>query len=256
MTTLPDTLSLNDQALQASADRILAAARAMGRPHRHDDDLAVAWQGDRGFFTNVAYVLRSPEDWDDLLRRAAGVVPPGRPLSLISAGPVPARLAGEGWQFVGHPPLMVRPAGGDAPPRPAELTIVDVVDDPGLEVFERTLIGAYPDGTLLPYRWGDVHDGRVLGGATRLFTGSVAGCPVATAAGHVAAGVNLVEMVATAADARGRGYGAALTWTAGTIGPQLPSVLIASDLGRPVYEALGYRAVDRWTFWHRSRLGR
>jgi len=31
--------------------------------------------------------------------------------------------------------------------------------------------------------------------------------------------------------------------------PDLPSVLIASDDGRSVYEALGYLAVARWTLW-------
>ena len=72
-----------------------------------------------------------------------------------------------------------------------------------------------------------------------------------TAAGHVAAGVNLVEMVATAPTARGRGYGAAVTWAASTVDPALPAVLIASDPGRPVYERLGFLPVSRWTFWHR-----
>jgi hypothetical protein len=96
-----------------------------------------------------------------------------------------------------------------------------------------------------------VHDGRVLGGPTHFFTGCVAGRPVATAAGHVAAGVNLVEMVATDPQARGSGYGEALTWAATRADPELPAVLLASDLGRPVYERMGYLAVSRWTMWHR-----
>jgi hypothetical protein len=55
------------------------------------------------------------------------------------------------------------------------------VDEPGLEVFERTLVDCYPDHSLQPYRWGTVHDGRVLGGGTHFFTGTVAGRPLATA---------------------------------------------------------------------------
>lgn len=178
------------------------------------------------------------------------MVPPDRPLSLVSAVATPD-LGGRGWELVGHPPLMVRAARGDGPPYPAELTITEVVEEPGLEVFERTLVDSYPDPTLQPYAWGSFLDGRALGGATRYFTGFVAGRPVATALGHTAAGVNAVEMVATTAAARGRGYGAALTWAATTVEPTLPAVLIASDLGRPVYEALGFHAVSRWTFWHR-----
>jgi GNAT superfamily N-acetyltransferase len=250
MTTLTDTRTLTDRAMEASADRILAAARAMDRPHRHDEDLAVVWQADRGFFANLAYVLAAPDDWDDLLSRVAEVVPAGRPVSLVAATATP-NLVDRGWHLVGHPPLMVRPLGGAGPRGPSELTVTQVVDEPGLEVFERTLVDCYPDPALQPYRWGDVHDGRVLGGATRFFTGTVAGRPLATASGHVAAGVNLVEMVATAASARGRGYGAALTWAATAADPDLPAVLIASDLGRTVYDALGYHAVSRWTFWHR-----
>ena len=78
---------------------------------------------------------------------------------------------------------------------PAELTIHEVTDEPALEVFERTLVDAFPDPSRQPYAWGTVIDGRVLGGPTRFFTAFVAGRPVATAAAHVAAGINVVEMV-------------------------------------------------------------
>jgi GNAT superfamily N-acetyltransferase len=148
---------------------------------------------------------------------------------------------------------MVRPAGGDGPRVPAELTISEVDDEVALEVFERTLVDGYPEPDLQPYRFGSVHDGRILGGPTHCFTGTVGRRPVATALGHVAHGVNVVEMIATTDDARGRGYGAALTWAATTVDPSLPAVLFASDLGRPVYERLGYHAVSRWTIWHRPR---
>ena len=47
------------------------------------------------------------------------------------------------------------------------------------------------------------------------------------------------------------GYGEALTWAATCVDPSLPAVLIASDLGRPVYERMGYVATSRWTLWHR-----
>jgi GNAT superfamily N-acetyltransferase len=250
MTTTTDTRTLTERAMAASADRVLQCAIATGRPHRRDGDLAVAWQGDRGFFTNVGCVLGRPDSWPDLLDRIGEVVPPGRPVSLVSAESVPD-LGPAGWQLVGHPPLMVRAAAGDGPPVPAELTVTRVSDDASLEVFERTLVDGYPDPSLQPYEWGHLFDARVLEGTTTFLTGWVAGRPVATAAGHVAHGVNLVELVATAPDGRGRGYGAALTWAAATVEPGLPAVLIASDLGRPVYERLGFLAVSGWTFWHR-----
>ena len=231
------------------ADRVVHVARTADRPFLAAEDLVATWIGERGIFTNVAYVLREPDDWDRVLARVTEVVPPGRPLSLISPWSVPD--LGSGWTPFGHPPLMVRGVAEVTPDTPAELTVTEVVDQPGLEVLERTLVDGYPDPTLQPYRWGEVHDARVLGGPTHFFLGSVAGRPVATAAGHVAAGVVAIELVATMADARGRGYGEAVTWAATLVDPTRPAVLIASDLGRPVYERMGYVAVSRWTFWHR-----
>jgi GNAT superfamily N-acetyltransferase len=232
------------------ADRALHAARTAGRPLLDEPDLAVAHLGDRGFFTNTAHVRREPDDWDAVIERVEAVVPPGRPVSLVSPFSVPP-LAPDRWQLVGHPPLMLRPVGGRAPASPVELTISEVTDRDGLETFERTLVEAYPDPTMQPYRWGGFSHEANLGGPTRFFVGSVAGRPVAVAAGHVAAGVVDVDMVATMADARGRGYGEAVTWAATQVGSGLPAVLIASDPGRPVYERMGFVALSRWTFWHR-----
>jgi GNAT superfamily N-acetyltransferase len=233
------------------ADRILHHARAVGRPCSRDDGLVAAWIGDRGMFTNGAIVLTPQEEWDGLLDRVAAVIPPGTTATLISPYATPD-LSDRGWTLIGHPPLMARmPGAAHAPAVPAELRIHEVVDRDGLEVFERTLIEGYPMPDMLPYEWGRFYDEPVLGGPTRLWVGYVDGEPVATAAVHVAAGVNNVEMIATAQSARGRGYGAAVTWAATTADPALPAILIASDLGRPVYERLGYTALTRWTMWLR-----
>lgn len=250
MTTLLDTRTMTDRTVAASADRVHHLARSTSHPFHASDDLVVAWQGERGFYTNLAYLLTPPADWDLTLATIDSVVPSGRPVSLVSPSPVPD-LSGRGWQFLGHPPLMVRPAGGAPTPGPAELTITEVDDEVGLEVFERTLVDAYPDPAMQPYRFGSFQGAGMFGGATRLFVGTVAGRPVATSAVHVHAGVNLVEFISTMPDARGRGYGEALTWRATLADPSLPSTLIASDLGRPVYERLGFTAVSRWSFWYR-----
>jgi hypothetical protein len=233
------------------ADRIRHHATAVGGPCDADDDLVVARLGERGMFINTAVLLRPPPDWDVALRRIDTVVPVGATATLVSPFATPD-LTDRGWHLVGHPPWMARLPGAVAPPAlPAELQIHEVVDQPGLEQFERTLVDGYPLADLQPYRWGQFFDERVLGGPTRLWLGFVDGCPVATALAHVAAGVNNVEMIATLESSRGRSYGAALTWTATTADPSLPAILIASDLGRHVYERLGYTAVTRWTIWLR-----
>jgi len=63
--------------------------------------------------------------------------------------------------------------------------------------------------------------------------------------------MTLVAYVAALPAARGRGAGAAVTWAATVCRPDLPAVLVASDDGRPVYERMGFLAVERWTAWLR-----
>jgi hypothetical protein len=55
------------------------------------------------------------------------------------------------------------------------------------------------------------------------------------------------------AEARGRGYGEAITWAATLADPSVPAMLVATDMGRPVYERMGYSVLDRWTFFLRDR---
>lgn len=253
MTTTPitDFDTLTERAAWSMADRVLHHAAATGRPSRCEDGVGVARLGDRGMFINAAVVFRPVADWDTVLAHVDDVIPPGVTATLVSPYPTPD-LAARGWHLIGHPPLMARvPGAAPAPAMAAELRIHEVVDQPGLEVFERTLVDAYPMPDLQPYRWGGFCDERVLGGPSRYWVGFVDGRPVATAAVHVTAGVNNVEMIATVEGARGRGYGAAVTWAATTADPTLPAILIASDLGRPVYERLGYTALTRWTMWFR-----
>ena len=56
-------------------------------------------------------------------------------------------------------------------------------------------------------------------------------------------------------DLRGRGLGAADTWAATMADPTLPAMLIASDLGRPVYERMGYLRLTRFALWLGPRDG-
>ncbi len=89
----------------------------------------------------------------------------------------------------------------------------------------------------------------------RLFVGDVDGVPVATSGARIGHGVNDVEWVSTRAGHRRRGIGAALTWAATLADPQLPAVLIASDDGQGVYEAMGFTRLLRLTMWHRPPAG-
>jgi hypothetical protein len=147
---------------------------------------------------------------------------------------------------------MVRPVGPATPIAAVDgFSVTEVVDGPSMEVAERVLIDGYPLAELAPVEPGRCFDGRVLGGPIRFFVGWWNGTPVATAGVTVAHGVGVVELVATIAGARGRGFGAMVTQAAALADPTVPAVLIASDPGRPVYERLGFLPVNRWTLWMR-----
>jgi hypothetical protein len=70
---------------------------------------------------------------------------------------------------------------------------------------------------------------------------------------HLGASMSHVEYVTATQTVRGRGYGEAMTWPATLADADAPSMLIASDLGRPTYERMGYLPMARFTLWAGSR---
>jgi hypothetical protein len=81
------------------------------------------------------------------------------------------------------------------------------------------------------------------------WVGYLDGRPIACSAAHVSDACVDVEFIAAREEARGRGIGKAMTWRATLADPTKPAVLIASDPGQPVYEAMGYLRVQRMTMW-------
>jgi hypothetical protein len=139
---------------------------------------------------------------------------------------------------------MFRPAGWRPVPPVTGLTIAEVTTAGGLAEFSRTIAEAFP----MP---GAEFDPAGLGGPIRFWTGSIDGRPIATAGAVVHAGIVQVEYVSCHADVRGRGIGEAITETAAGCEPSLPAVLLASDMGRPVYRRMGFTPVMRYTMWER-----
>lgn len=236
------------QALDAHIARARIVAAAAQAPWDEDEDVAMADTGLPGLFGSHAMVRR-PDGVDCAVDRCDAFFPPHHPYLLWSPFPT-GDLRDRGLHAVGHPPLMVRPAGATGAVAPPELEVATVADAAGLVAFERTLVEAYP----LP-EWASLAAGAVFApgvldsGRLRYVVGLVDGAPVATASSVQAAGVNLVEWVSCRAGHRGRGYGRAVTEAAATAAPDQPAVLLASDDGRPVYEQMGFLAVDRWTLW-------
>jgi len=84
----------------------------------------------------------------------------------------------------------------------------------------------------------------------RCFTGSVDGKPVATSIVILGDQLAGVYSVATVGDVRRRGYGEAMTAHAVRVGAQENNCLIAylqaSEMGRPIYERMGFRELTTY----------
>jgi ribosomal protein S18 acetylase RimI-like enzyme len=87
-----------------------------------------------------------------------------------------------------------------------------------------------------------------------LYVGLRNGQPAATSALVVTASIAGVYNVATVPDYRRRGIGEAMTWRCVSRGLELDctlAVLQASEMGRPVYERMGFRTVAPYRTFHR-----
>jgi GNAT superfamily N-acetyltransferase len=229
----------------AYADRVSAMARARGGRVESRDDARIADLGSPFGYDNAVVLLRppGPDGLAALLARAADIFPPHRWWALLSLWPTPD-LRQHGLVPVGHPPLMLRPPG-PLPAAPPDLRIREVTGPDDVAEFSRVLAAGYPvPGADVP-----VAEPGVVGSVVRLFVGSVAGRAVGVAGSAVHHGLVEVDWVAVLPEARGRGYGAALTAAAAAVAPDLPAVLLASDDGRPTYRRLGFIDLFRVTMW-------
>lgn len=251
---VPPDDTLVRRAVLVHASWAVTVPEALGRPAARTDRWAGGFIGPRGALTNPVVVVRplAAEEYADVLAEIDGTVPAPAPYFLLSPFPTPD-LTGHGLVLLGHPPLMVRLPGGDAPALPEGVTVREVEDAKDLAVAERVLVEGYPMPELQPLSPGDLLAPGVLEGPTRVWTAFVDGEPAAVAAAHVHSDAVLVEYVAALATARGRGAGAAATWAAAFADRELPAVLVASDDGRPLYERMGFLAVERWTAWLRPQ---
>ncbi len=177
----------------------------------------------------------------------------GGPYLFDSAWPTPD-LRAHGCTLMGHPPLMLRAAIAALPQTPPGLQIVEVNDETQAADFERTLVYGYPAPQFQPFQGVQLFTPKTFDArGWRHFVGYADNRAVAAGSCFVGDRLLRVENIATLADVRGRGFGVAIT--AATIRADLskPAVLVASDLGRPIYEKLGFRAMARVSYWIGNR---
>lgn len=233
-------------------------AHACGGRHGRDDALGVAWTD-----TSCPSLFGNPVHWSRPLdaaqaARALAIVrgefakADGGPFLLYSAFPTPD-LRAERLGPIGHPPLMMRPPGG-GPGARTDLRVERASDVEQLHDFERTLAEAYPVPDVLPWSAGCLVGAPILDDDRwHLFVGYAGDRAVGTSAAYVSDELVDVTLVSARPEARGRGYGAALTWAATLADPAKPAMLIASDDGRSVYARMGYLTLMRFTLWSGSR---
>jgi GNAT superfamily N-acetyltransferase len=241
-----------DRAVANCASVYRAWAERMGKRSQLWDDLSCADVGlPVALPPNIAVVLREPtqDDASTLVRRAADFYAAGSggPYGVWSLWPIdglpPTPL--DIWNI----PIMVRDQDGHAPAVPDELEIVEASDaatvrEAATLIDESFEAHSEADGVLTP---------ACLGDDFRVWVGRVDGRAVTTAMAYIGEGFVGLYGVATTPDARGRGYGEAITWVATLCRPDLPATLQASPLGRPIYERMGYRTIAEFTVWDLDR---
>ncbi len=179
--------------------------------------------------------------------RAAGV-----PFALLArpAGRESATRIAHAWALVAAEGLI---------PLMATMRPVAVPDVPGLHIrrldaSELTLHGRVAERAFgVPADVFDtVSEAALLLPGTQLHLGEVDGVPVTTSLSMTSGGATAVFNVATAAEHRGRGYGAAITAHAVATGFEAGARfawLQSSPAGHALYERLGFRTLERWSCW-------
>lgn len=233
-----------------------ASGRRAGHPTLRTDDVVAVDESSAHLLLNHAVILRpldEPARVEALVVELHGFFDgrDGGAFSVFNpwAGPVPP-----GFVVGGHPPFMLRAPGGERPAAPPDLELVEVDHADVLAEYEQVLVEGFPLESLQPWQRGiALHESIVGAPGMRCFVGRVDGRAVTAATSIVSHGLNHVEWVATLPDARSRGYGAAVTWEATLADPTVPAALIATDMGRPVYERMGYLPLFRWAFLMANR---
>jgi GNAT superfamily N-acetyltransferase len=229
-------------------------ARMMDRRWRRWDD---AWAADACsvvIFPNSATLLQEPDDLHETIARISSFYAAGGggPYLLWSAWPQ-LECSTLGLEHFFDTPIMGRQSPGFPPIVPPELRIVEVHDVQTLADYEAAIIDGFPFTGLQPVEPGRFLDTRVLGGPLHAYVGYVGERPVTGAMAFITNSAVGIYYVATLPDARGRGYGAAVTHAATQVAPHLPAVLTASRVGRSVYERIGFTVVATCRGWRGQR---
>jgi GNAT superfamily N-acetyltransferase len=236
-----------------------ATIRLGPRPRRAEWPGAVALaNGLPSPLTNTLFVTAAGTDPGPVLEAARAFFGRSVPWKVVAT---PETLRGIGRAAESRALQPGEPAPGllldpipSAPPPPTGLEIQEVAREADLRAFRH----AAGLGFRIP-RWilrvavpRIPRAGTREEGTLRYFVGRAAGRAVASSALFSHDGISGISFVATVPTARRRGYGAAMTWAAleaGRVSGDRAAYLQATEMGRPVYEAMGFRWASDYPEW-------
>jgi GNAT superfamily N-acetyltransferase len=158
--------------------------------------------------------------------------------------------ARDGGVTVDRMPLMLRPAGGAAPPG-SGAAVVLVADQEALVQAERVIVDGFPRPALQPYRPGRMLPPRVLiTPGWRTWLAYRYGRPTAACCTYDDGAALGVYWLAALPEHRSAGLGRTVMCAALTASPGRPVVLVATAAGVPLYSSLGFAAVSE-AAWYR-----
>ena len=236
------TLSALSRNLAFSYRRI---AERAGAPTFLDDESSMATQRvDFVCGPNNVTLLRPVDGAARVIRRADDLFG-SRRYMVWTLWPVD--LTQFGFVRSESPAMVCDPSGADE--LSADISITEVLDATSVEAFEGTLAAGFGyeqrnlslAGMIGPNGPGDER--------LRFWLGRVHDRPVAVSFSAISDGYTGVYGVTTVPDARRQGYGGAMTRAAMSAAPDHPAALQASAMGKPLYEAMGFREVARFEVW-------
>ncbi|MFL5864117.1 MAG: GNAT family N-acetyltransferase [Solirubrobacteraceae bacterium] len=217
------------------------------------DDRWVALSGAPSVEYNAALVHG---DGDALDNTVAEVLAAGVPTVVMVAGRATrevARLRARRWKPIGSTALMHLDLGSQPVRPPAHAARRLGPDDhPAVKKLVGDVFGVGPDLAAVAFSGVSANrDGHALRGAFNR-DGRLMSCLATARVGETVT----VWSMATARQARGRGYGAAALRSALASAADkgaTSSLLSSSAAGEPLYRRLGYRELERWQQWSRPR---
>lgn len=239
------------------ASQLTSAAEAAGGRVERTSDVLCADSGHPTAFFNAAVLLRppAPDGWDDVLDDIDGFYATSGTGTVLLWSPwATPDLRGRGWHLEGHPPLLVRPPGGQVPAAVDTVDVVEATDRRTFDDWTRTAIAGFPLRELQGRSNARLLDERLLDDPRwRFYVAYDRGAPAAAGTLFTDIGVAQLALATTLPHARGRGAWHALVRARLRAAPDLLAGGIFSDDSRPGIERLDFLPITRFTLWYRPR---